>query len=295
MESLIYGMLLGDSSISLNGKSKTPHLVTQHGWKQLNYLLLKKKMLGHTAGILHRITGYGSHAFRFSYYNSDLLHDVYDTCIENGNKKITQKWLDKLDDISLSIWYQDDGSMHRCGKRTKCGGRSQRISFFHTQGFDLDSNNLLAEWLRSKGYDASVRAHKQKYNVIRLTHSSTMKLWFDIRKYTLLDYKIDNLRGDVDFCSCGKTKLYSQKICNTCAYALVEFNKDVPSRQKRDIIDFAKKRFKTSSFDKIRTIKITHPDIFRFDPIDLGAEIKQYVPTSEEVESIHRSYGLAYF
>lgn len=273
MESLIYGMLLGDSSISRDKTTFT--LQTSHSESQLPYLKWKAQALGFKGKLIPRISGYGGRIYKMGFYNRDLLAPVYDVCVQEGVKKINEEWLGKLDSLSLAVWFQDDGSWMKSGKRTALD-RSQRISQFHVQGFDSNSQELLAEWLRSKGYAAVIKPHKKKYRVIQLNHSSTVKLWHEIAPYVVLDYKIDNRRGDVDTCTCGKYKNIHHKECDECIYSLSLETIDIPRRQNNNIRDRLRCHFGTSSIKALqkKPIEFSFPKPYRIEPSVIGSKVK---------------------
>jgi hypothetical protein len=191
VKNVIYGSLLGDASIS---KDKTTFkFKVAHSEKQLEYVKWKAKILG-TKKLFNRKSGYGSNIFGINYYNLELLDEVYNNCIKNNRKTVTNEWLMNLDELALAIWYQDDGSWSKCGN-LRNGENQQRRSSFSVCGFDENSVTLLSNWLKSKfGLKSRLVLRKSKYWMLELYHTSTIKLWKIVAPYLVIKTKID-LKG----------------------------------------------------------------------------------------------------
>lgn len=188
VNSVTYGTLLGDGSIS---RDRTTYCLSiNHCAAQLQYLQWKAHALGFTGKIRPHDSGYGAKMFGIHHYDLARLEDVYRVCIINGKKKITREWIQKLDLISLAIWYQDDGSWGKTGSLRR-GQRSQRRSAFSVCSFDQESISLLQEWLSKLGLKSRFVIRKNKYPMIELYHSATIKLWDMIAPYLVLKSKID--------------------------------------------------------------------------------------------------------
>lgn len=157
----IYGTLLGDSSISYpHDYSNAPVLACNHGYKQLEWARHKRSVLQRLDPAIRvaKNDGYGSNIVRVRLPCLPCLCEVFDVCRPNGGPKIvTQQWLDKIGDIGLAWWIGDDGS---------CDGRSTRL---HTEGFDDDSQERIAEWFEKKFCGATVVKHRTGYRNIYLT------------------------------------------------------------------------------------------------------------------------------
>src|SRR5580693_1937268 len=163
IQQIILGTLLGDASIYAD--KTTFRLDISHGWKQRAYLEWKADLIGAEQSVSKYKTGYGSIGYRIRYYNKEILTPIAAIVLKDGVKTITQKWLDGLNDVSLALWYQDDGSWGSDGPRTKCGKRGSRYITFSTEGFDSSSVHYLSEWLCSRGFTAHVHKSKGKYEV----------------------------------------------------------------------------------------------------------------------------------
>lgn len=188
--SVTYGSLLGDASIS---RDKTTYcLAMRHCVAQLPYLEWKAKAVGLTGSIRPAKSGYGSDVFEFHHYDLGRLEKVYGTCVIDGKKTVTPEWLSMMDEVSLAVWYQDDGSWGRTGNRLKNGERSQLHSSLHTCGFDLDSVSSLRRWLSVRfGIESKFAMRKGKYPTIVIHHTSTIRLWTIVAPYLVIRHKVD--------------------------------------------------------------------------------------------------------
>lgn len=215
MENILLGTLLGDGSIY---KDKGTYRVDiSHGEAQKAYLLWKAAAIGHTGKIQPYVTGYGSKGNRIRHYDRNLLPSIADIVLRDGKKVVTDRWTSRMDVVSLAVWYQDDGSWGSSGRRTLSGVRSQRYSVFNTQSFDDGSLVVLCDWLKTFGLRPFIRTHKGKYRVIRLGHSSTVRLWGLVAPYLILDHKVDrSIRPGVMKCGCGVWIEKRQRTCSAC-------------------------------------------------------------------------------
>lgn len=191
MLNFIYGTLLGDGCLHRHKDSKTPVLLISHSVRQIDYIYWKATVLGLSKTRIHdRISGKGAKMKHFGYYNKPILSEVYNTCINRKKKVVTKQWVDNLDLLSLAVWYQDDGSWKATGSKSKSGTRFKRRVEFFACDFSQASLKILCAWLASLGLRAYVARHKQ-YKVIRLPHSSSIKLWNMISPYMILKSKLD--------------------------------------------------------------------------------------------------------
>jgi hypothetical protein len=189
VNAVIYGTLLGDGSI---GRDKTTYfLKISHKLSQLPYLEWKAKIVGYNHDFQDYVSGYGSKMKSMKFYDRNRLEPIYNTCVINGEKQITQEWIDHLSIISLAIWYQDDGSWGKCGNKIG-NDRRQRRANFSVCSFNELSCNLLIKWLKD---DFNLKARhvirKGKYPMLELYHASTIKLWKLVAPYLILKTKLD--------------------------------------------------------------------------------------------------------
>jgi hypothetical protein len=246
VDSVIYGSLLGDASLYRD--KTTFRLDLSHGEAQKAYLIWKARKIGCLKQPTPYITGYGSRGFRIRYYDAPRLSRIARDVLRNGVKRISKAWLEKLDDLALAVWYQDDGSWGRVGNRTKNGDRSQRRIIFNIQGFDSDSIWMLSDWLTNFGFPAYV-ARRKGYEVIVLNHTSTVRFWNAVAPYLVIPGKVDlSVRPGIRRCGCGVPIEPRDGICLTCLKTMALDGKCSRFRLIR--------RFGTSRLDDIRRMKV---------------------------------------
>jgi len=116
LDSAIYAMLLGDGSCDRGGGNytKSSNFIYKmgHSAEQTEYLLWKKAIIDQISHTKSRIYSYGK--TNSVYLTTNALK--YFTKLEkifykNRKKTINQKILNKLTDLSLAIWFLDDGYM----------------------------------------------------------------------------------------------------------------------------------------------------------------------------------------
>jgi hypothetical protein len=185
----IVGTTLGDGSIILSGRRKTPYFKVSHCEKQKDYLMWKKEMLGNLVNNVTRLEDKRGNSIMYSFHtiaHKDLskLHKLF---YEN-NKKIIKNEIDAyITPLGLAVWFMDDGSkMNTCNYR------------FSTDGFTKEENQILANMLKTS-FDLNVKVceytrNNKKYyylflnkrNAINVTE--IMKPYIvDCMKYKLID------------------------------------------------------------------------------------------------------------
>lgn len=180
---VIYGMLLGDSSIYKDKRCKSNNIriSTTQGESQLEYLKLKQNIFGKDNFKLYKgKSGYCNNTI----YKGDLITDVnisnhiLNDCFINGKKTITRKMIDNITPISLAFWYMDDGSLKHRSKEDK----SNPNIILSTCGFSKEENELLVDMLINKfGVESNLRLEKNKYWSIYITTKGT-KVFLDLIK-----------------------------------------------------------------------------------------------------------------
>lgn len=250
---MIFGTLLGDGCLYVDRKVYAIDIC--HKVQQLDYLVWKARQIGCKHEPKKRTSGYGTDMRYVRYHNKDLLGWVAGICLNAaGVKTVSAAWLDQLDDVSLAMWYQDDGSWGRDGRRAKNGDRSERYSVFNTCGFDSKSVGLLAEWLVGRGYAAKTDLSKGKYRIIRLNHSATIKLWDAVAPWTVLRHKIDlRPKPGVGTCSCGAVIEPRMRICHKCV--LTRALESGTHKHRAQLIT----RFGTSQADRLVHMIVDNP------------------------------------
>lgn len=113
---IIYGTLLGDSSLQLFSKnSTTPALTSCHGEKQKEYSFLLSEKLD---GKCKRRERYDKRTKK-TYVSYDVrtlsninLLPIYNELYKTGEKQVTREYAKKLTPRSLAFWFMDDGYHH---------------------------------------------------------------------------------------------------------------------------------------------------------------------------------------
>lgn len=148
-EALVLGCAIGD------GFMRRRQLVIQHCEKQKPYLLYKKYLLeelfkqevavGTTKG---KIDGKVFPGNRL-YFNNSLVSNLRQDLYKEGKKCISRKVLDKLNNLSLAIWYQDDGSLV-LHKEKESGKIKSREIYLSTESFSYEENQTIVGWFKEK-------------------------------------------------------------------------------------------------------------------------------------------------
>lgn len=115
---ICYGTLLGDASISLNGKNA--RLQMHHGLNQFKYIYWKYKKLESICSrksFTFKTPGKNSYSkrrfkIRLQTLNSPDLTDIFYLLRKNGGPKVvTRDYLDLLEPLAIAVWWCDDGTL----------------------------------------------------------------------------------------------------------------------------------------------------------------------------------------
>ena len=205
---IIYGMLLGDSNVITDKRCKSNNIRIKmcHGEAQLEYLKTKMQMFG-IEKIYKGKSGYCDHAVYSTDINSDanITNQVLSDCYIDGKKTITKSMVDKMNELSLAIWYLDDGSIKHRPEDDKLNPNI----ILSTCSYNEEENNMLIDMLRDKfGVEANLRKEKNKYWSIYITVEGTKVFLNLIKDYipscmkykTLVEYEdIPCLLDDMKF------------------------------------------------------------------------------------------------
>lgn len=179
---VVYGMLLGDSSIGCDKRSQGKlRIHTTNGEKQLEYLKYKASIFDENMKIYKMKSGYCDNAvYRFctsadAYISQCLNSDWF----INEKKTVTKQMVEKLTLISLAFWYMDDGTL-----RNKDEIKCSPVASIATYGFSKEENELLVDCLNNKfGVECKLRMEKNKYWGINFTVNGTKKFLEIITPY----------------------------------------------------------------------------------------------------------------
>lgn len=179
---MIYGMLLGDSSI-INDKrtnSNNIRISTTQGEAQLEYLKLKQSIFGEDNFRIYKGKSWYCDNAVYSgrlVMDINIANHVLQDCYVDGKKAITERMMDKITPMSLAFWYMDDGTIRHRSVDDK-QGPSIEIS---TCGFTKEENEILIDMLWNKfGVKANLR-RERTYWSIYITVEGT-KVFLDLIK-----------------------------------------------------------------------------------------------------------------
>ena len=126
---LLAGTLLGDGSLSRYSKNSLARLRTSHGVNQIEYAKWKEEIFTNCIG--KEINCKNPNTFSkkiYQFCSKSMYPDtIYDIFYECGKKKVTEKWLNQLNEFGLALWYMDEGS-------------NQEISYFPRNYRDIQDN-----------------------------------------------------------------------------------------------------------------------------------------------------------
>ena len=205
---VIYGMLLGDSNIKSDKRCRSENVGIKlcQGEAQLDYLKTKLDMFGVTK-IFEGKSGYCDNKVYSAAIDVDanISNNVLHDCYINGKKTITKDMTDKMNVISLAIWYLDDGSLKH---RERTDGQSPSI-ILSTCAYTKEENELLIDMLINRfGVDCNLRTEKNKYWSIFISANGTRRFLNLIKDYipesmkykTLVEYEnLPCLLNDIRF------------------------------------------------------------------------------------------------
>ncbi|MFW6130863.1 MAG: RNA ligase family protein, partial [Atribacterota bacterium] len=200
---VLYGTLMGDSSINTKNTINIVHSI-----KQLGYINVLKKIFSNIPIHEHKkASGYGSNIISLAMCNKEMFKSIVSDCIIDNKKTLNPIWLNNLTPIALAFWYMDDGSIDNLHRK------NQRACIA-TQGFTKKELELLQSILFSKyqirGKLKKVK-NKNQYSIVFSTRESEI-FFMLIAPYIIkeLKYKLpkylrgipcifDNLNNDILF------------------------------------------------------------------------------------------------
>lgn len=149
---ILTGTLLGDASLRINRRrGRNASFSVTHCDKDKEYLFWKYKELESTGlplrlpkSSVRQVWGKSYTSWRLASRVHPLLTSYYYLFYPDGKKELTPEVLDLLDDLGLAVWYMDDGALTSIDN-----GQFFRITMA-TQGFTLEENKLMRNWLKDK-------------------------------------------------------------------------------------------------------------------------------------------------
>lgn len=206
---LILGSLLGDSWLSKTkkGRRKNSYMGVCHSEKQVNYLNHKFEILKeigvskiYNKSYLRENKKIKSQEFvtKSLPQLTKLRKELY----PKNKKKITKKYLDKLDNIGLAYWIMDDGSLSWHKRNRKNGKIYSTCEFYLAVNcFNLNEIEIIKEWfIENYKVNPKVRYHsssKSFYIIFnRLDYQKIAKL--------INPYILPSMKYKTDFSKLGK-------------------------------------------------------------------------------------------
>lgn len=224
-EQILLGSLLGDGSISSNGVYSETHCV-----KQTDYVAWKCAMLRNffNGGLERRKHSHVYKGVEKRYLVPSIRsktspifrqwRNAFYT--EGGVKRVPRYLVDRLTALGLAVWYMDDGSVCRRGKK-----RTHYITLC-THGFNLADVTYLQTLLRNRWNICSSLSRASKYGdrdvgwAIYLSGGNAARFLDVVAPYIhpAMAYKLGS-RPDINKCKCGADVWRGREICNNCLVA----------------------------------------------------------------------------
>lgn len=173
---LIYGSLLGDSSLSSYGPSDpvggpkytimfcNVHCDAQSGYVEyMKYLIPKGNVYTRIQESGYKV---GSPIHRFVYRNKGALLDIWSNVMVGRKKTVTDRWAEHLTPSAIAYWFMDDG--------TSCRKRNGVVVRFSTYSFSISEIDILRNKLSDFGFRTNVQESRHG-PVLSLSQSDSFK------------------------------------------------------------------------------------------------------------------------
>lgn len=193
---LLAGCLLGDGCLNRAKKNHRARLAITHGMKQKEYAQWKARIFTNcleTEVKKHYDGAYSDHLYRIvskSMY-TDCIYDVFYG--EDGKKRVTQEWLDLLDEFGLAIWYMDDGSVARHTYKKKNIARMQEKCDYLIENRDKYIACEKYPTFYRKKYGLEYFEQDELFN--KIMHSEDIRQAIEDNLYTVQPYCLLHTEG----------------------------------------------------------------------------------------------------
>ena len=188
----IIGMVLGDGSLPLDGRSINAHMDFAHCAKQREYAVWKAGLLENLTSV--RITDGVSHCRNKEYPKVRVLSKTHPTYTHlrnrfyhNGRKTIDAFLMEHLTPLGLAIWYMDDGNLKN--------HENYLTPMLETNCFNVAEHLIMTKALADK-FQLEFRANhlNAKYLMLRLRRKDRGKFFDIIREHIhpTMAYKIQD-------------------------------------------------------------------------------------------------------
>ena len=190
-QSIIVGSLLGDGSLCRDGKRKSPQVMLMQGEDQRDYLKFKRRAFGVLAGKVQQgQSGYTDKiVWRLGINTIDDIYEISKEMVFNGDHPSgrrrwtpTNRFLDWIDELALTIWFLDNGSLH---SHILSNGSTSYYASLHTQRFSKEDNHRFADLIEKRfGITVTVANDSRGFFFLRFGKKSSNKLLDIIRSFT---------------------------------------------------------------------------------------------------------------
>lgn len=212
VKSAALGMVLGDAYIQ--PRASNARLSIAHSPKVLDYVELKKTVLEQVEGIkvkykhvIHKNRKLDREYPQLRVWSN--THSFFTKIRERvykPKKQINKRLLNSINEYGLAFWFMDDGHLslrHNVvrseadvGTRPKDRSISSRTIIFNTQGFSVEENEIISEWLKDRWGLDSVVKFSRNLPFIFLNTGNSRKLVDIIRPYVLC---VPSMYKKIDF------------------------------------------------------------------------------------------------
>jgi hypothetical protein len=182
-EQIIIGSLLGDGGLyKPKGKNTNAYFYERHGLGQVEYARYKADKLSSLCKSGLKIRSYYC---EFQTRSLPLFTDLYNAWYPNGEKIVSDKYLERLGAVGLAVWFGDDGSSTLPSQRE-----------IATMCFSLrDHKKLQNVLLCNFGLDSDIRRNCNNKPFLVITKNSMRKFVDIISPYlhSSMRYKISKV------------------------------------------------------------------------------------------------------
>lgn len=167
---IILGLLLGDGSLRISKGYKKAHLEFRHSIIQQDYFFWKVKQLREISSKncfqIQKADGWSKNEkLHYRSLRLPILTRLYRLTHRNGRLRIKKRWLKLLTQLSLMVWWLDDGSLIK----------NSRQGVLCSEGFDYQDLLILSEFLKEKwGIKTSI-GRRGKYYQLRIYSTNELK------------------------------------------------------------------------------------------------------------------------
>lgn len=199
---IIYGGLMGDAGRMTPASIKMKQSVKQEEYLRWKYSQLKEHVTERgvkSESSYHKVMGktYESVVF-YTHSNTEIEQIV--SQFYSPHKRITQEILDNLDELSLAVWYMDDGTTDWTKKIPYPNNRRPE-SELCTDSFSLDECHLICKWFDERwDIKCHPRRHKRSGDDPVIKHRIIFPVAESLKLFDLISpYVIPSMLYKVDF------------------------------------------------------------------------------------------------